>query len=128
MKTIIALIFCFSVLSGSSPRCQTMPADFTTISNNNYLSVFSTTNPASDRQPADYDDEYGDGYPHRTEINPVIGMSFSSMYSAPQITHLRHEWDGLSGAISEWDTDSSSSLGSNSWELIANCNRLRAST
>ncbi len=81
MKTIIAFLFSFSLLSSGTLRCQTTSADSFKLVNTQ--TALASNDTASEQEPAQYEDEYGDEYHHHTEINPVIGLSFSSMNSDP---------------------------------------------
>jgi len=84
MKTFIALLCCFSVLpAGSLLRAQTIPADSLKLANTQVAPASSVSPSYSQPEQPQYGDEYGDPYRHRTEINPVIGMSFSSTYNDP---------------------------------------------
>jgi hypothetical protein len=82
MKTIISILSgLFVIAYTSSVRCQTAPVD---------SFKFATTeafpsSTSSFSEPAAYRDDYyyEDPYRHRTEINPIVGLSFSSLYSAP---------------------------------------------
>ncbi len=86
MKTTIALLFCIVTFGfTSSIQCQTaLPAHFD--SSNAAAALPSNASASvSAQEAARYGDDYyyGDEYRHHTEINPVIGMSFSSMYNDP---------------------------------------------
>jgi Outer membrane protein beta-barrel domain len=86
MKTIAALLFCIATLSFTSTvRCQTALTAFFDSSKVEAAPASNASTSFSEQESADYggDYYYEDGYRHRTEVNPVIGMSFSSMYNDP---------------------------------------------